>query len=304
MLTPMVAGGVVFPGLFLLSKNTLQRLPQLRWEEADAVIVSARLVSSVQAVMASTAGYIVSTSCKHIIDDQHWLSSAYTQFAVPYFIYDIYAMFLCHWHKHQVKGHGGDEGSTRAPGSTWAVARGYLHKEFLMVLHHAVMVLVCFPLSVVWRQGKGDFFLGCLLMAEVSTPFVCLGKILIQGCFMRGRRGDRMAINIQEHMAINVCPGPIRPIRQISDYFPRRGPGLEVGGGGFGEAPAHLAPLALAPPAALLGATTPEEGAEVDSYDSDDTSESRGFKGPGHSWGPPGWWEGPGLCWGWGGGGH
>ncbi|ELR57242.1 Double C2-like domain-containing protein alpha, partial [Bos mutus] len=91
-------------------------------------------------------------------------------------------------------------------------------------------------------------------------------------CFMRGRRGDRMAINIQEHMAINVCPGPIRPIRQISDYFPRRGPGLEGGGGGFGEAPAHLAPLALAPPAALLGATTPEEGAEVDSYDSDDTT--------------------------------
>nr|XP_025130891.1 double C2-like domain-containing protein alpha isoform X1 [Bubalus bubalis] len=89
---------------------------------------------------------------------------------------------------------------------------------------------------------------------------------------MRGRRGDRMAINIQEHMAINVCPGPIRPIRQISDYFPRRGPGLEGGGGGFGEAAAHLAPLALAPPAALLGATTPEEGAEVDSYDSDDTT--------------------------------
>ncbi|XP_002756085.1 ceramide synthase [Sapajus apella] len=180
MLTPMVAGGVVFPGLFLLSKSTLQRLPQLRWEEADAVIVSARLVSSVQAIMASTAGYIVSTSCKHIIDDQHWLSSAYTQFAVPYFIYDIYAMFLCHWHKHQVKGHGGDDGAARAPGSTWAIARGYLHKEFLMVLHHAAMVLVCFPLSVVWRQGKGDFFLGCMLMAEVSTPFVCLGKILIQ----------------------------------------------------------------------------------------------------------------------------
>lgn len=91
---------------------------------------------------------------------------------------------------------------------------------------------------------------------------------------MRGRRGDRMTINIQEHMAINVCPGPIRPIRQISDYFPRRGPGPEGGGGG--EAPAHLAPLALAPPAALLGATTPDDGAEVDSYDSDDTSESGG----------------------------
>lgn len=74
---------------------------------------------------------------------------------MPYFIYDIYAMFLCHWHKHQVKGHGGDEGGPRAPGSTWAVVRGYLHKEFLMVLHHAVMVLVCFPLSVVsWSAGR------------------------------------------------------------------------------------------------------------------------------------------------------
>ncbi|XP_045428438.1 double C2-like domain-containing protein alpha isoform X3 [Pipistrellus kuhlii] len=91
---------------------------------------------------------------------------------------------------------------------------------------------------------------------------------------MRGRRGDRMTINIQEHMAINVCPGPIRPIRQISDYFPRRGPGPEGGGGGggFAEAPPRLAPLALAPPAAFLGATTPEDGAEVDSYDSDDAT--------------------------------
>ncbi|XP_045140826.1 double C2-like domain-containing protein alpha [Echinops telfairi] len=94
-----------------------------------------------------------------------------------------------------------------------------------------------------------------------------------QRCCMRGRRGDRMTISIQEHMAINVCPGPIRPIRQISDYFPRGGPGPEGGGGGCREAPAGLAPLALGPPVALLGATTPEDGAEADSCDSDETSE-------------------------------
>lgn len=113
-----------------------------------------------------------------------------------------------------------------------------------------------------------------------------------------------MTINIQEHMAINVCPGPIRPIRQISDYFPRRGPGPEGGGGGggLGEAPARLAPLALAPPAALLGATTPEDGAEVDSYDSDDASECGGSKGPGWYWGPPGCGKGMGPCWVCGGG--
>ncbi|XP_048188086.1 ceramide synthase isoform X1 [Perognathus longimembris pacificus] len=180
MLLLFVLGCIFFPLCFATIRWSLQNHTSLKMGTQEAVLVASKLVSSVQAIMASTAGYIVSTSCKHIIDDQHWLSSAYTQFAVPYFIYDIYAMFLCHWHKHQVKGHGGDDGAARAPGSTWAVVRGYLHKEFLMVLHHAAMVLVCFPLSVVWRQGKGDFFLGCMLMAEVSTPFVCLGKILIQ----------------------------------------------------------------------------------------------------------------------------
>lgn len=106
------------------------------------------------------------------LPDRHWLSSAYTQFAVPYFIYDIYAMFLCHWHKHQVKGHGGDEAGTRAPGSTWAAARGYLHKEFLMVLHHAVMVLVCFPLSVVSgaAESQGPVSCSCQHCRSLGSP--------------------------------------------------------------------------------------------------------------------------------------
>ncbi|NWY17501.1 DOC2B protein, partial [Aphelocoma coerulescens] len=38
-------------------------------------------------------------------------------------------------------------------------------------------------------------------------------------------RGDP-ARPIQEHMAIDVCPGPIKPIKQISDYFPRFPRGL------------------------------------------------------------------------------
>ncbi|NXH91463.1 FA57B protein, partial [Edolisoma coerulescens] len=101
---------------------------------------------------------------------RHWLASAYPPFAVPYFVYDVYAMYLCHRQRAQVKGHR--EGPAGA-------AAAFLRHELLMVLHHAAMVLVCFPVATLWRQGKGDFFLGCLLMAELSTPFVCLGKVLI-----------------------------------------------------------------------------------------------------------------------------
>ncbi|XP_023648122.1 TLC domain containing 3Ba [Paramormyrops kingsleyae] len=176
MLTILVAGSFFFPGLFVLSKRCLKRVPGLRWSEGDAVIVSARLVSSIQAIMASSAGYIIASSCEDIIEDQHWLTSSYILFAVPYFVYDIYAMFMCYWHKLRVKGH--EDGS--APRDLRTAFSSYLRREFLMVLHHVVMVTVCFPVSVFWRQGKGDYFQGVMFLAELSTPSVCLGKILIQ----------------------------------------------------------------------------------------------------------------------------
>ncbi|XP_077028895.1 ceramide synthase isoform X3 [Agelaius phoeniceus] len=167
-----VPGLIFFPGLFVLARRGLAAIagcPQSR-----ATVLAARLVSSVQAVMASTAGFIISSSCQNnVIEDRHWLAWAYPPLAVPYFVYDVYAMYLCHLCRAQVKGH-----APGAPAPPRAAA-AFLRQELLMVLHHLAMVLVCFPVATLWRQGKGDFFLGCLLMAELSTPFVCLGKVLI-----------------------------------------------------------------------------------------------------------------------------
>lgn len=59
-------------------------------------------------------------------------------------MYDIYAMFLCHWYKMQVKGH--EEGGAK---STEAAAASFLRREVLMVLHHIFLVTFCFPASVV-----------------------------------------------------------------------------------------------------------------------------------------------------------
>lgn len=81
---------------------------------------------------------------------RHWLTEAYILFATPYFAYDIYAMFLCYWHKMQVKGHEEEEGE-RGGGvkSMGAAVIGYLRRETLMVLHHVFMVAFCFPASLV-----------------------------------------------------------------------------------------------------------------------------------------------------------
>ncbi|GLD48836.1 protein FAM57B-like protein [Lates japonicus] len=172
------AGSVFFPGLLLLSKLTLRHM--MGWREGDAAVVSTRLVSSVQSIMATSAGCIIVSSCRDVMEDRHWLTDSYILFVTPYFAYDIYAMFLCHWHKLQVKGHEEEEGKRGEVRLVGAAVVGYLRRDILMMLHHIFMVAFWFPASLLWRQGKGDYFQGVLFLPELSTQFVCLGKVLIQ----------------------------------------------------------------------------------------------------------------------------
>lgn len=103
-------------------------------------------------------------------------------------------------------------------------------------------------------------------------------------------------------MAIDVCPGPIRPIRQISAYFPRLSPtssfseplspnqaaapaalspgsggqgGGAAGGGGSGLL-SPLLPGAAGGGGSLSAMSSMDTSIEIDSCDSDDNSESPG----------------------------
>lgn len=122
---------------------------------------------------------------------------------------------------------------------------------------------------------------------------------------MTVRKGKSLAITIQEHMAIDVCPGPIRPIRQISAYFPRLSPtssfseplspnqvaapptlspgsagqsGGAVGGGGSGGGGSSGLLSPLLPGAggggggSLSAMSSVDTSIEIDSCDSDDNS--------------------------------
>lgn len=112
---------------------------------------------------------------------------------------------------------------------------------------------------------------------------------------MTVRRGKKLSISIQEHMAIDVCPGPIRPIRQISAYFPRLSP---TSPGPLSPLPAS-SPLALSPGSVASGmggshllspllahgrpggggslsqTSSMDTSVEINSSDSDDCSEPR-----------------------------
>uniref|UniRef100_A0A803TX53 TLC domain containing 3A n=1 Tax=Anolis carolinensis TaxID=28377 RepID=A0A803TX53_ANOCA len=107
----------------------------------------------------SCTGFFVSSSL-------HWVAREYVGVLVSYMAYDIYVMYLCHWHKSEERGEA-------APKHSWASLGAFLRKERLMVTHHLFIL-------VHLRGELGDFFVGCIFTAELSTPFVSLGKILMQ----------------------------------------------------------------------------------------------------------------------------
>ncbi|KAJ8280783.1 hypothetical protein GJAV_G00058930 [Gymnothorax javanicus] len=144
MLYALSCGVLAFPGLFSLLRKVTPCIFK-QWTEADVVFVCERLVSTLHAVLASTAGVLIITSCKNVMTDRHWLATDFVWVSTPYMSYDIGAMYLCHYYHNRVKGHA-----------------------------------IFLPITLYFRRGLGDFFVGCFFTTEFSTPFVCAGQILIQ----------------------------------------------------------------------------------------------------------------------------
>lgn len=175
MLQVLACGAVVFPGLFFAFRKILPCVFK-HWSDADVVLVSERLVSSIHAAMATTAGaVVVSSCCGNVINDRHWLATYFViWYGVPYMTYDIFAMYLSHYYRFHIKGHEDyKQHSLRTINS-------FVRKEFLLVLHHIALLTILLPVTLFFRKDQGDFFIGCLFLTELSTPFVSLGKILIQ----------------------------------------------------------------------------------------------------------------------------
>ncbi|XP_055112614.1 TLC domain-containing protein 3A isoform X3 [Symphalangus syndactylus] len=176
MLLTLAWGALFFPGLFALCTWALRR-SQPGWSRTDCVMISTRLVSSVHAVLATGSGIVIIRSCDDVITGRHWLAREYVWFLIPYMIYDSYAMYLCEWCR--------TRDQNRAPSLT---LRNFLSRNRLMITHHAVILFVLVPIAQRLRGDLGDFFVGCIFTAELSTPFVSLGRVLIQACMNEWQR--------------------------------------------------------------------------------------------------------------------
>ncbi|XP_073902657.1 TLC domain-containing protein 3A isoform X4 [Castor canadensis] len=69
MLLTLAWGSLFFPGLFALSTWALRR-SRPEWTYADCVMISTRVVSSVQAVLATGSGIVIIRSCSNVVSDR------------------------------------------------------------------------------------------------------------------------------------------------------------------------------------------------------------------------------------------
>eukprot|EP00066_Takifugu_rubripes_P005002 XP_003968771.1 PREDICTED: protein FAM57A-like [Takifugu rubripes] len=170
----LFCGAAAFPGLFY-AFSKLFKVSFKHWSDADVYSISERLVSAVHAALATTAGIIVVSACDDTMTDTHWLTNGFVLFGAPYMAFDIFAMYVSHYHIHKVKGH-----PSTYRNHSLDTLKGFLMKEWMLVVHHLSLLIVFLPITLFFRRGLGDFFIGCLFTTEFSTPFISLGKILIQ----------------------------------------------------------------------------------------------------------------------------
>lgn len=172
LLSALACGAVVFPGIYFSFRAVLRRLFP-KWSDADVVSVSERLVSAIHGSLATAAGIIIVMSCKDVMKDSHWLVNSFAIFGAPYMAFDIFAMYLSHFHTQKVK-------SPTAHLHSLQTVRAFLFKDRMLVLHHVALLSIFMPITLFFRRGLGDFFIGCFFTTEFSTPFISIGKILIQ----------------------------------------------------------------------------------------------------------------------------
>uniref|UniRef100_A0A8D1K4P9 TLC domain containing 3A n=1 Tax=Sus scrofa TaxID=9823 RepID=A0A8D1K4P9_PIG len=160
MLLPLAWGSLFFPGLFGLCTWGLRRA-RPAWTYNDCVMISTRLVSSVQAVLATGSGIIIIRSCSNVVTDRHWLAREYVWFLIPYMVYDSYAMYLCEWYR------AGDQSSRQS----LTIFRNFLSKNRLMITHHVVILCVLVPVAQLKQQHTLLYKVNGIL--TLTTFFFC-----------------------------------------------------------------------------------------------------------------------------------
>lgn len=186
-----LAGSIFFPFAFLTCAFMLRRLVGIH-SLALQTELAMRLTSILQSFMAVTCGCYIIYHCYHdFLYARCWLVDIYISFAVPYMVYDVVAMYAAY--------HTDAEAKQSAIIPKKLTLWPFLKQRRLIVLHHTLVAFVGYPIALFFRNEKGEFFLGCVFLTELSSPFVNLRSIL-----KKVKRADSQVYKVNEALILLV----------------------------------------------------------------------------------------------------
>nr|XP_054749354.1 TLC domain-containing protein 3A-like [Lytechinus pictus] len=168
----IVAGSIFFPSVFSTIRKCLPLLfPKNNIaSEASCAAIALRCTSIIQALLAVAVGFnIIRETHQDVIFSRCLLVDIYCSFGAPYMIYDVGAMYIVHRKERKLND---------VPFRT--AVSSFLKEKWVLVAHHIGLVIIFYPFVMFLRNGKGDFFIGCFFLAELSTPAINIRIILIK----------------------------------------------------------------------------------------------------------------------------
>ncbi|KAK7088613.1 ceramide synthase-like [Littorina saxatilis] len=122
--------------------------------------------------MSCLVGLIVVSQVTDIMKDTHWLINAYAWFALPYFVHDVWAMYMTFVYNGSYKSEG-------LPPKDQAL-KMFVCTSPLLIAHHVIMPCIIFPCIILLRKDAGDFFVATFYMIELTIPFISARAVLAQ----------------------------------------------------------------------------------------------------------------------------
>ncbi|RUS84936.1 hypothetical protein EGW08_007298, partial [Elysia chlorotica] len=105
------------------------------------------------------------------LTSRHWLTNTYVYFGMPYFMFDLWAMYAYNIRVHETVYQSLD---------TTQRIKTFVSRNALMVAHHIVLPAILAPVVLFLRADRGDYFFGVFYMFEIVIPFISAREILIQ----------------------------------------------------------------------------------------------------------------------------
>ncbi|XP_064620691.1 TLC domain-containing protein 3A-like [Lineus longissimus] len=168
MFPVFLLGLTFFTGSYLILRRILYRFLAKKLEAGVICDIAEKCISSLQAILATSAGIAIATNCKDIMNDSYWVTDMYAMFALPYFYYDTWAGYQTYIHNSP---HLKDKDLTHK-------VKNYIRNRKIMLSHHILLPTVLYPIVMFFRRGLGDFFIGAFFIFEFTVPFIALRHIL------------------------------------------------------------------------------------------------------------------------------